>query len=303
METHTFVGREAEARAVLANLTAGRSTLLTGEAGVGKSALLEYLAPLMAEEGILIATSRVTPFGTFIKDLFQGLWDHGRIPSQSKDLAADWKLFGKQNANNDEKAKRLIALIADTPHALILIDDAGGITASSRPWLEQLCEAGTVLAAVDPIALKRPGTKRFWKRFDEIKLGRLSKSDAAELLTLLVQRYRVSADEPEVYKRRVLDLAQGSPFELERLVKYHASETLVRTRDLGSYSEQFVERDVKQVALAPLLMIAGMLVVAGRYIARAQDNQDLYVVSGILMAVTILLTPWLRASLKPRSRS
>ena len=86
-----------------------------------------------------------------------------------------------------------------------------------------------------------------------MRLERLSKSEAKALLELKVERYNVTADEPEVYRRKVLELAQGSPFELERLVKYHSSQSIVRTKDLGGYSQQsFVERDEKGVALAPL---------------------------------------------------
>jgi predicted ATPase len=297
-----FIGRDAEARAILSNVSAQRSTLIIGEAGVGKSALLAYLEPVLQEEGTLIHTGRVAPFGTFLKELFTGLWDAGLIPEQSRNQADDLKLWGKNHPSNDEKAKALLNLIAKAKNVIVVIDDTAGITPTTRPWLEHLTEICTVVAAVDPAALTKSGTKRFWKRFDEIQLGRLPKSEAAALLEGLMSRYRVNADEPEVYRRRVLELAQGSPFELERLVKYHSSETLVNTRELGSYSQQFVERDIKQIALAPVLLILSALVIAGRYIGRAQDNQDLYVISGLLLAFMIVLSPWLKATLKPRSR-
>ena len=302
MNLEHFVGREAEARTILSNVTAGRSSLLIGEAGVGKSALLEYLEPVLSEKGKLIYCTRLAPFGAFLRELFTGLHDLGLVPEQTKSLSDDMKLWGKQHATNEEKARALIELMGKHKGVIVVIDDASGVTQSSRPWLEQMLDTVTVLAATDPSALKKAGTKRFWKRFDEVSIGRLSKDESAELLEHLMARYRINADEPEIYKRRVLELGQGSAFELERLVKYHSSETLVRTRDLGSYSQQFVERDVRQIAIAPLLLILGVFMVAGRYIARAQDNQDLYVISGILMAFMIVFSPWLRSALKPRSK-
>ena len=52
----TFVGREAEMRAVLDNVGLRRSTLIIGGAGVGKSAMLRQLAPafekMIIDEGI-----------------------------------------------------------------------------------------------------------------------------------------------------------------------------------------------------------------------------------------------------------
>ena len=302
MNLEHFVGRDAEARLILNNLTARRSTLILGEAGVGKTALLEVLEPVLREEGKLIHCTRLSPFGAFIREVFTGLHDLRIIPDQTSSVSDDMKLWGKQNATNEEKARALLDLMRAHSDIIVVIDDASGVTQSSRPWLEQMLEVTTVLAATDPSALKKTGSKRFWKRFDEVSLDRLSKEESAELLEHLMSHYSINADEPEVYKRRVLDLAQGSPFELQRLVKYHSSESIVRTRDLGSYSQQFVERDVKQVAIAPILLILAAFMVAGRYIARAQDNQDLYVVSGILMAFMIVFSPWLRSALKPRSR-
>ena len=136
-----------------------------------------------------------------------------------------------------------------------------------------------------------------------MRLEPLSGGESAELLEKLVARYRVTADEPEIYRRRVLELAQGNPFELERLVKHHSADALVKARELGHYGQGFVERDVKQVALAPVLLAAGALTIAARYVARAQGNLDLYVLSGMGIAVSMLLLPWVRMSLRPRSRS
>ena len=97
-------------------------------------------------------------------------------------------------------------------------------------------------------------------------------------------------------------MAQGSPFELNRLVKYHSSETLVKSREIISGTSSFVERDVRQLALAPILLIIGAFAVAGRYIARVQDDMDFYVLSAIGLGLLILFTPLIKAALKPKSK-
>lgn len=153
-----------------------------------------------------------------------------------------------------------------------------------------------------PDALARKGSKRFWKRFNEVRLGPLSKHGAGELLRALVTRYRVTADEPEIYRRRVLDLAQGSPFELERLVKYHASQDLVRTKELLSYGQDFVERDEQGVVLAPVVLLLGAFAIAARYLAQAQGDTDMVILAAVGVGMMIVFGPWLRSSLKPRSK-
>lgn len=97
----------------------------------------------------------------------------------------------------------------------------------------------------------------------------------------------------------MLELAQGSPFELHRLVKYHSSEALVRARDISG--QQFVEQDVKGVSLAPILLVAGAFVIAARYLARVQGDSDLYVLSGIGIGLLIIFGPLIRSAIRPRS--
>lgn len=303
MNFDDFVGREAQARAIISNADARHSSLVIAEAGMGKTALLEYVAPVLESSGKLVTTSRIGPgFGNWLVDVFEGLWSHGLIPEQTQDLADDIKTWKKANRSNDAKAQYLVKLCEKAGDVLLSIDDASGITPTNRPWMVKFVEACTVVAAVDPTALKKGNTKRFWKLFDEVRLESLSKSESAELLEQLMKRYNITTDEDEIYKRSVLDLAQGSPFELNRLVKYHSSADLVKSREITSGSHVFVERDVKQIALAPIVFVMGAFAIAGRYIARVQGDMDVYVLSAIGLAFMIIFAPALRNALKPRSQ-
>lgn len=91
MASVTFVGRDPAARTVLANTAAQRSSLLVGEAGMGKSALLAFIEPALQNLGKPILISRVQPFGTFLREAFEGLWSLGLTPKRSHDLATDLK--------------------------------------------------------------------------------------------------------------------------------------------------------------------------------------------------------------------
>jgi len=302
MNINDFVGRDAQARALISNSDAQHSSLIVAEAGYGKTALIDFVSPLLASSGKLISTSRVGPgFGSWLKELFEGLWQHKLIPKQSTNYQDDLKAWTKTHASNDLKAQSLIS-ICEGQSLIITIDDASGITPSNRPWLIKFVEVCIVIAAIDSSALKKAGTKRFWKLFDEIKLEPLSHQESKDLLDKLMERYSITTDEEEIYKRAVLDLAQGSPFELNRLVKYHSSEALVKSREINSGSHVFVERDVKQIALAPILFIAGAFAIAGRYIARVQGDMDVYVLSAIGLGLLVVFAPLLRSALKPRSR-
>lgn len=290
-----FVGREPEARTIMTNTAAGRSSLVVGKAGMGKSALLEWLEPLLKEEGKLIRIERTAPFGTFLRALFDGLHDHGII----RETWDDWR---KAYQTNEHKAAELSSVLAGSSNIIMVIDDATGITPSSRPWLVKMVEQCVIIAAIDPDALSKKGTKRFWKLFDEILLEPLNKAHSAEMLDILMKKYNITADEPDIYRRTVLDLAQGVPFELKRLVKNHSADVLVKSRDLRAATSRYVDRDVKQVSLAPLIFVLGAFVMAGRYIARVQNDMDGYVLSALGLGVLIIFGPAIRNSLKPRTR-
>lgn len=296
-----FIGREAQTRLILENTNKNRSSLIISEAGVGKSALLEYCSNQIRAKRSLVQLSRTTPFGSFLKELFSGLHELGLITNSESNIDEVWKEWKKKHSLNEDKARALLFMLEKNQDIVLVIDDVNSVTPSNRPWLELIVQTVTVIAAVDLTALSKRGTKRFWKRFDEVKLDRLSKEESSKILELLISKYSIKADDPMIYKRKVLELAQGSPFELTRLVKYHSAESIVKTDELKSYSQSFVERDVKGIAIAPILLIVGAFVIAGRYIARAQGDLDLYVLSGIGIGVMLVFGPFLRHALKPRS--
>lgn len=289
-------GRDNEARQLLKHAAGGQSVLVVGEAGMGKSAFLRFLVPALRELGPVVEAERTGPaFGTFLKVLFSAARQRGWT-----DLP-DWAEFSKRWRTNDEKAKALVTIYQKHPNTVIVIDDNSTVTPANRPWLEKLVECCTVVAAVEPKHLSKAGTKRYWKRFAECKIEPLEAEAAAAMLEHLIAQYNITADDAEAYRKRTLALAQGSPYELTRLARQHSGETVVKVSTLSKRADSFVDRDVKQVALAPLLLLMLVLVAGGRYLARARSDTDALVVSGFAMVMLIILSPWIRRSLKPRS--
>ena len=139
-----FVGRENEIRILSENVLKDRSSLVIGEAGVGKSALLEMFNYTLEDDVTILYTTRVNPFGTFLRELFTELWQVGLIKLEGKEeekdasLSGALKTFGRLFPNNDAKAKYLVDVLRENSNLVIVIDDASGVTPTNRPWLEQL---------------------------------------------------------------------------------------------------------------------------------------------------------------------
>ena len=289
-------GRDNEARQLLKLVARGQSVLVIGEAGLGKSAFITWLVPALEELAPVVLAERTGPaFGTFLKVLFEFARKRSWLTND------DWAAFVKIYKTNDEKAKALIACFSEHPNTIIVIDDNSTVTAGNRPWLEQLVENNCVIAGIEPKHLLKAGTKRYWKRFTECLIQNLNYADSAALLEDLIAQYKITADDSEAYRKRVLALGQGSPYELQRLVKQHSGQTIVKVSGINKSVDSLVDRDVKQVALAPLLLLFLVMLAGGRYLARARSDTDSLVISGFAMVSLVILSPWIRRSLKPRS--
>ena len=296
-----FVGRKEEGRAVLLSVRAGRGVVLSAPPGYGKTALLRELLPALEAWAPVVWTERVAPLGTFLKDLFRGLWDAG-VPvegvGRGKDLEADLKAWQRRYPGNEEKARSLLKALK-RPEGVnpitLVVDDATGLTPSMVPWLVAFAEVATLVLAVHPETLRKAGTKRLWMRLDRVDLPPLSPKETRELARALVERYGVVAEDLEAYLNRVVSLSGGVPGEVERLVRYVSAEDIVRNRDVGTgYAEGLARREERGIALAPILLVAGGVAIAARYLGLARGEMDLYVAGGLGIAAFVVLSPWLR---------
>lgn len=302
-----FVGRKEEGRAVLLSVRAGRGVVLSAPPGYGKTALLRELLPALEAWAPVVWTERVAPFGAFLKDLFRGLWDAG-VPvegvGRSKDPEADLKAWQRRYPGNEEKARSLLKALK-RPEGVnpitLVVDDATGLTPSMVPWLVAFAEAATLVLAVHPETLRKGGTKRLWMRLDRVDLPPLSPKETRELARALVERYGVVAEDLEAYLNRVVSLSGGVPGEVERLVRYVSAEDIVRNRDVGTgYAEGLARREERGIALAPILLVAGGVAIAARYLGLARGEMDLYVAGGLGIAAFVVLGPWFRKAVVAR---
>jgi nucleoside-triphosphatase THEP1 len=305
MDASLFTAREPQARAILNAVGKHRHVLVTGRSGIGKTALLEFVAPVLEASALTIQLERVAPFGNFLRELHTALWDAKALTGQTTDLEADRKAFGKANPNNDTKARSLVDALetwAKTKsRAILVIDDAGGLTPSVTPWLVELERVSTLVVSVTPDALRKQGTKRFWKLLEEVRLDPLTARESGELLDKLMTEHRIVVDEPQMYRNRVLAVAAGVPGELVRLVKYHSADTIVHARDVLNPGQQFVDREERGIAIAPIVFALGAFSIAWRYIARARGDLDAYVLSGIAVGVFFVARLLFAKTFRPRS--
>lgn len=303
-----FVGRQAEGRAVLLAVQAGRSVVLSAPTQYGKSALIDELQPALEELTVTVQTPKLAPVGQWLNDLSLVL-RAVKIPvpgvTYTKSQDDDLKAWRKAYAGNETRARSLVDALRDhrarASAVCILIDDAGGITASMVPWLVALAEVAALVFCLPPETLEKSQLRRIWQKCDRVELPPLSPKESGELVDVLTQRYGIVAQDPRAYRARVLSLAAGVPGEIDRLVRFVSTETLVTNRHMGtSLAQQVVRREERGIALAPILLVFGAFAMITKYVGLARGEMDVYLIGGIGIALFMVSGPFLRKLVQTR---
>ena len=305
-----LVGRQPEARAILHALEQNRSVLLTGASGVGKTALLTTLDPLIRDMGVVVWIDHIAPWGAALSELFTQLHDARALgdqldtPQRYTSIEDDRKGWNKRHTNSELKAKAFLRTFeqwqSNHTRVTLIVDDVSGLSPTITPWLVAWTAHANLIVCTTPDVLGKNGTKRFWKTLENIYLQPLNQTQSRQFITELIAKHHVVARDPDVYLERVVSLSQGIPGEAQRLVKYHSAETIIDASSSLSLGQTFAAREERGVALAPIIVAFAALSLAWRYIARAQGDMNAYVLSGIVMAAAAIITTLGRGLLKAR---
>jgi DNA-binding CsgD family transcriptional regulator len=220
-----LLGRTGEQRRIAALLECARegtsaTLVLVGEAGIGKTALLEYAAAQAADFQIArargVESETELPFVGLL-DLcrpFLGLLDRLE-PQQAAVLRVTFGLRGEQEATGfaiGAATLSLLAAAAEDEPLLLLVDDAHWLdrgSADALAFAVRRLRADAVAALI----ATRPAEGRPYSRRDlpDLELAGLDEAAATQLLA------REGATLDSASTRAILDLAAGNPLALLEL--------------------------------------------------------------------------------------
>ncbi|PYF98969.1 regulatory protein, luxR family [Georgenia satyanarayanai] len=223
-----IVGRRAECDAVdhlLAGAHAGRSgaLLIRGEAGIGKTALLEYArdtaaSRLRVENAVGVESETQFAFAG-LHQLCAPLLDHAGVLSEPQQTALDIA-FGRQEGATPDRflvglaALHLLAEAAEEAPLLCLIDDAQWLDQASAQVLAFVARRVAAERMALVLALRDPtdGDVRPFAGLPELHLDGLSAGDARALLAA-----EVRAPLDVLVRDRIVAEARGNPLALLEL--------------------------------------------------------------------------------------
>ncbi len=300
-----IAGRRSELDAVRRHLETGAGVLLVvGEAGMGKTKLVETATALIAQE-VFVATGSCLPLSTEapllpVVDLLRAVFevDGGQwleqaladcaayVPAAVSRLLPELAVPTDNNAQADAYAsERLFAAIGATLKALTLhrplclvIEDLHWADASTLDLLEHLLARGPGVAIVGTYRLDDPdtaSTNEEWRgrvtrlsRVEMLELGPLSLDDTAEQLALLLGR---AADPPMV--ERIYGRTKGQPLFAEQLCAHDEPDQPL-PRLLGELLDQRLDRVGESAStVAVALAVADRRLTEGQLLSVTELSQ------------------------------
>lgn len=315
-----LVGRGVLLVELCRRVQAGRHVLLVGEAGVGKTRLLEELCaiaagtpfPLTADEAraarrkeaVLAGVTAVYvpeagPQGRFVDALGQALLSRGAlalpdVPPHFRQAACteyDWKEVKKAVPTVAEREQMLMQSMEELPDALsggrlvLVLDGLDRATVTVARLLAHLQKHATVVGAARSIP--QPGAlRRFFQAFGRVDIEPLDAEASAHLVGHLMLACSIHAADPRHMMREVLRRGEGNPAAL-RAMLYDAAQTkTVSSQDIRDLQARDDAPYFNMGLVYVFVLVAASLV---RVLMIGMRSTDLYVVLTLFTVLGFLV--------------
>jgi hypothetical protein len=289
-----FLGREEEIRQVVTNLRLGRHTLVLGERGMGKTAVVvRALSILEGEEetasppdlfaetarrrGRTITVLRAVPLGDCLKEIAEQLW-HGKellLPQPLADVR-DWDairkwLTGRGSAGQQAVVCESLRAVPGTCRVVFRTLDR--ISPGHQTFLESM-----LLVAVVCAEAARPREnycfKRIWSSFTRVELKALPDAICRQMIITLMDQYGIQVADKELYVREVLKSANGNPFQIRNILWHGA-----RQRRLGHQEIRSLRRteEGEYFNMGPIYIFGASVFTLFKIFSLGMDNREFYI--------------------------
>ncbi|MES9947198.1 MAG: ATP-binding protein [Candidatus Thiodiazotropha sp.] len=294
-----FVGRHAELMTALEATRKGNNLLVTGRAGIGKSAFLHRLRELLAEEGGLPPTVWV-PYGT----TKGALLEMARQLHEAAGLSIPATLLPPRNLARAKRngtlpwselvrtMRRLPVtesadLIADTlaKQRFLVVLESLEVPPSQAELFARVLERAQVIAAMDDKNRRSRIDRLLWRFPVRIELKPLPMDDCTAIVEQSLSETPIRfADENtrERFVRHVARDSGGVPAAIEGMLETARKEREITPAMARGFAH---EAGVRYVDMTPLVILLIVIAMAARYVSRGLGDVEMLVLSGVATAL------------------
>jgi len=291
-----FVGRDHELSLAEAALAKGNNLLVTGRAGIGKSAFLRALYERLA-------TSRAclwVPEGNVKAVTFElARQAHALVGlSVPEDLVpqryrmklrragrVEWEWINRAVTRMPAReSMELVARSLKGKNALVFIESLE-VPPSQAEFFTVLLDEAQVAAAMDNTNRRVRIERLLWRFRERVELKPLPSADCRAIAEawLAARPVRFESERVrEAFLRAVGQDSGGVPAAIRGMLEAATAEAEVTRSTVRAFMHK---AGVRYMDMTPTVILGMMLVIAGRYIASGLNNNELYILSGIGIAL------------------
>lgn len=296
-----FLGREGEIRQVVSNLRLGRHTLVMGERGIGKTAVIVRAVltierggvrsdaseesdlfpglelPPVRRDGATVTVTRAVPLGDCLREIAQQLWLRKvlRVPQPLADTE-DWDAVRRWFTGRGSAGQQAVlceSLTAAPGAYRVIFRTLDRISPGHQPFLESLLLVAVVCAEV-----VRPREsyhfKRIWSSFCRVEVKALPEDLCHQMISLLIDRHGIQVADRELYIREVLKSANGNPFQVRNLLWHGSRQRHLDHREIRSLRRS---EEGEYFNMGPIYIFGASVFTLFKIFSLGMDNREFYI--------------------------
>jgi energy-coupling factor transporter ATP-binding protein EcfA2 len=260
----------SQAQSIADSLLSGKSLLLLGEPGGGKTTLAQQVKALLELENFTVA---IATYSGSQKDLLESIADQLGVDT----TISDGNRFKNKTAT--QLKSDLLKRLTEAKTALI-VDDGQRWTSSLRYWLEDVLRSGGLLL----VTAWQPPPKDLFTKLPVIELEKLSESDVRALIRAEAETQGVTLSVREL--NNLTSRAGSNPAITKRLVSEFA---------IGITGEDSADH-YEYVDGTPLLIVMLIALSFVRFAGLGLGDKALYLIGGMLTLLAMAIRTVLYAA-------
>ncbi len=297
MDTVTgLIGRDRELSEARAALAKGHHLLVTGRAGIGKSALLRTLCQdLRADRVCLWAAAGNVKHAVF--DLARQTHEAvglalpvERIPKRYRARAqrlghVSWRTLARNVGRMPAKDLMDLIVASVRGKGVLVFIETLEVPPSQALFYAALIDVAQVAAAMDDLNRRSRIARLLWRFNARLELKPLPLEACRDIAARWLKENPVRFASEAVrahFLRAVAQDSGGVPAAIRGMLESAAAEAEVTRSQVRGFVH---EAGVRYLDMTPTLILGFILAIAARYIARGIGDNELYILSGVAIAL------------------